>query len=322
MPEKTVFSPQKTSSWKWQIGLAVFLFLVVTMAGGAMGYWANVQETPNPKATEALMEVLVAVQEQFYLGKQALEAQRYEDAKAHFEYVIKADPNFPEAQEKLAETLTGLYAEPSPTPTLNLQITPTVTPTPIIPNQVDLLYQAQHLVKNKEWNVAIEKLQTLRSFHPQYQSTEVDSLLFTSLYYRGMEHIAAGDLAGGLYDLERAARFSVLDKEAQDQKRWASFYLAGTSYWGLDWKKAAYYFGLIVEEAPDFQDASGVTVQQRYREAAKKYAELSAEKSAWCEAERYFRIALDYGAEDALTEKLNKAVEMCKKLQELQEEGE
>lgn len=323
MSENTALSKEKKSSfWKWQIGLAVFFLILITVAGGGIGYWANIQETPNSQATQAMMEVLVAIQEQFYLGKQALDAERYEDAKTHFEYVIRADTNFPEAREKLAEALIGLYTEPSPTPTPNLQITPTITPTPEIPNEVELLYQAQNFVKSKEWALAVETLQALRFFHPEYQPVETDALLFVALYNRGMVCLAEGDLAGGIYNLERAARFGVLDEEAKTKQEWASFYLAGASYWALDWHKAVYYFGLMVDEAPNFQDASGITTQERYREAAWQYAELLSEKTEWCEAESYFRIALEYGGEVTLVEKLNNAAEMCIEMKDFEGDGD
>ena len=323
MSENTALAKEKKSSlWKWQIGLAVFFLLFVTLAGGGIGYWANIQETPNPQATQAMMEMLVAIQEQFYLGKQALEAERYEEAKAHFEYVIRADNNFPEAKERLAEALIGLYTEPSSTPTPNLQITPTITPTLKVPDKAELLYQARALLKSGEWTLAVETLQTLRFFHPEYQLAEIDALLFVALYNRGMAYLAEGDLAGGIYDLERAARFSVLDEEAKNKQEWASFYLAGVSYWELDWRKAAYYFSLMVDEAPDFQDASGITAQERYQEAAWQYAEVLVKKADWCEAERYFKIALEHGGEAALEENLNNAAKMCEEMEDFEEEGD
>ena len=311
-----------SSVWIWQLGLSIMALILITVIGGIMGYRGRVQETENDRALQAIMEAKVAAQEQFYLGNQALEAERYLDAKTHFEYVIKVDANFPGVVEGLSKALIGVYTAPPPTPTPDPQATPTITPTPEIPNEVELLYQAQDFVKNREWSLTIETLQTLRSFHPEYQPTEVDGLLFTALYNRGMAHLEAGDLAGGIYDLERAARFGVLDEEAKNKEEWASFYLAGASYWGLDWRKTAYYFGLIVDEAPSFQDASGMTAQERYREAAQHYAELLAERVEWCEAERYFRIALEYGGGDDLEEKLAKAAEMCARTRDLGGEGD
>ncbi len=300
-----------SSSGKWLLGLSIFVLILIAVGSGIAGFQANLQVEDSGQTAQDMMAAMVAAQEQFVLGNQALDAERYMDAKMHFEYVLKIDPAFPDIEKKLVAALIGIYAEPTQTPAPDPQVTPTITPTPEIPNEAELLYQAQDLVKNREWSLAIETLQALRAFHPEHQPAEVDGLLFTALYNRGMAYIGEGDLAGGVYDLERAARFGVLDVEGQNSLEWASFYLTGVSYWGIDWRKAVYYFSLIVDEAPGFQDASGATVQERYRDAVQQYAESLTEKAEWCEAERYFRIALEYGGEASLEAKVKDAAEMC-----------
>lgn len=309
--------PKTSRSWKWQLGLSIFVLILIAVIGGVMGYQNKTLEIENVQATQAMMSVKVAALEQFSLGDQALEAEEYLQAKTHFEYVLQADPSFPDIDKKLAAALIGLYSQPTATatptvtPTPDPQATPIITPTPEIPDQAELLYQAQDLMKNREWSLAIETLQTLRYYHPAYQSAAVDGLFFTALYNRGMALIEEGDLAGGIYDLERAGRFGTLGEEGQDQLKWASFYLAGRSYWRADWGKAAYYFGLIVEEAPNFQDASGITVEEHYREAAQEYAQRLAEQEDWCEAEHYFRIALAHGGGDNVELRAEEASQLC-----------
>jgi len=305
---------------KWLLGLSIVALILITVVGVIMGYRDQIQETENVRAAQAIMDAKVTAQEQFYLGTRAIKAQRYSDAKTLFEYVILVDPNFPGAVEGLTQALIGIYTEPSPTPTPDPQATPSITPTPEIPNEVELLYQAQDLVKNRVWSLAIETLQTLRSFHPQYQLAEVDDLLFTSLYNRGMAYFKEGDLAGGIYDLERAARFGALDEDAKIKQEWASFYLVGVSHWGLDWGKTVYYFELLTDEAPDFQDASGMTAQERYREAAQHFAELLVNREEWCEAERYFRITLEYGGGNDLGNLLDNATKMCDETKDSEED--
>ena len=291
-------TPSPTSrAWIWQIALSVVALVLITAVGGVMGYGAKSEEDAIAQATQAMMPARAAAQEQFALGVEALESQRFLEAKTHLEYAMLVDPSLPDIDEKLAEALIGIYSEPTPTPMPDPAAT-AVAVTPVIPNAAELLFQAQDLINNGEWSLGIEVLQNLRFFHPEYQPTVVDGLFFSALYNRGMERVGAGDLGGGVYDLEGASRFGSLGAEGQNYLEWASFYLAGVSYWKLDWGKAAYYFGLVVDAAPDFQDSSGVSVRERYREAAQEYAQLLAEKDDWCEAERYFRIAVEHGGED------------------------
>jgi len=285
--------PKGPRRWPW-IVLGILLMFVITAVGGYLGY----QQALTDRAAEAEKQKKVLAATQFQLGIADQEAGRLELARQRYEYVIKLDPVFPGASQKLTEVMVAMSTvkidTPTPVPT------PTVQPTQDLRGEEELFNQAVALLNAGEWQTTIEVLDALRQRNLQYRAVEADGIYYTALRNRGVDKITKkGNLEGGLYDLALAERFAPLDKEAQGYRTWARLYITGAVYWGLDWQKVIEYFAQIYPTFPNMRDGSGWTAADRYRIANVRYADTLLAQEKWCEADGYYQNALAVGGDEA-----------------------
>jgi len=306
-PETQPFQISKSKPRRiWWILGGILFVLLLTAAGAWMGYEKAIQMRVNKQSEQVALEATT----QFQLGVQDMAEKRFDMARQRFEYVIRLDPTFPGAQEKLTEVmfLSSITETPTPAPT------PTpipVTPTPDLRGVEELFTQAVQFINAEEWTQAIDTLDNLRKQNVGYRAVEVDGKYYIALRNRGAERILQeGKLQEGLYDLALAERFGPLDADANGYRVWANLYLTGASYWKVDWAQAAYYFGQIYPYYPGLRDTSGLTSTERYRQAVIGMADQTASGDS-CEAEKLYREALQFGPDPKVDEKLNQAANAC-----------
>jgi tetratricopeptide (TPR) repeat protein len=218
----------------------VLLLVAAVVIAATVGYRAGqVQRRTLLAVTQAR-----AADEQFQRGVEDLAAGRFELARQRFEYVIRLDPAYPNAAQRLAEALVGLD-EPLRTPVPLASATPNLAPVE------ELFTQSLAAHLNGDWDVVIDTLLALRAKDATYRAVEVDGMLFSALRNRGLRRIKTeGLLEEGLYDLSLAERFAPLDNEAQEFRGWARLYLLANSFFGVNWAEATYYFGQVYLAAP------------------------------------------------------------------------
>jgi len=245
LPDSTGESTQPSSVapprrvWRFLRWFVLLLVAAVVMAA-AIGYRAG----QNQRRAVLASTQARAADEQFQRGVEDLAAGRYELARQRFEYVIRLDPTYPNAAQRLAEALVALD-EPLATPL------PLASPTPNLAPVEDLFTQALAAHINGDWDVVIETLLGLRAKDAAYRAVEVDGMLFSALRNRGLKRIRSeGLLEEGLYDLSLAERFAPLDSEAVEYRGWARLYLLANSFFGVNWAEATYYFGQVYLAAP------------------------------------------------------------------------
>ncbi len=101
---------------------ATVLFLIgASASGGLAGYTIG----QSQKQSIGANQVSQSIQEQYQLGLTDFQEGRLEIALQRLEWVIKQDPNYPGAPEKLAQVMSILYATATPT-----QIPPPSLPHP------------------------------------------------------------------------------------------------------------------------------------------------------------------------------------------------
>jgi tetratricopeptide (TPR) repeat protein len=309
MPPSELVMPRERRRFPWLrwVLLMVAVLIGITALSAYLGYQSGIRERTQFEATQ----VAQAVSEQYALGLQDLEAERYEVARQRFEYVIELNPNYPGVTEKLAEVLLALNATATPTP----KPTPTpvpITPTPDLRGEAELFAQAEEHIADEEWSEAITTLETLRKKNPAYEAIQVDGMFYLALRNRGVQKIGLGNLEEGIYDLTLAEGFGPLDTEANSWRTWARYYITGASFWGVDWEQAVYYFGQVAPLTPNLHDGRGWTAAQRYLEALINYAEWLEDQKEWCSAEQQYQTALELGADPALEEARQFAAEKCR----------
>lgn len=221
---------------RWLLLLLVGATAIAALVGYASGEAQRRAELEGSRARVA--------DEQFQLALADLAARRYELARQRLEYVIRIDPSYPNAAQRLAEALVGVDA---PLATL----APPASPTPNLAPVEDLFAQAMGAYLNNDWDVTIDTLLALRAKDARYRSVEVDGMMYSSLRNRGLRRIKAeGLLEEGLYDLSLAERFAPLDSEADEYRGWARMYVLANSFFGVNWSEAVYYFSQVYLGAP------------------------------------------------------------------------
>jgi tetratricopeptide (TPR) repeat protein len=287
------------------------LALIVLVALGALGgFFRAVGDRQSYAATQ----VFLSLQDQFNLGVQDLGAGNYDAAKQRFEYIVKEDPNYPGAAEKLAEALVKLSFTATPVATE----TPTLTPTPDLRNAEVIFSQAQQLVAAQDWDGVVNTLEGLRKSNPGFNTVQVDGMYYVALRNRGVAKILgqgayaqSPNLEGGIYDLTLAEGFGPLDGQAQGFRNFARLYLTGSSFWDLDWTQAEYFFGQVYTQLPNLRDGSGITATERFRQAAIKVGDLYYDKEKYCQAWEHYKPAVDMGVDATTQKKASESYRTC-----------
>jgi len=296
-PEPQSLKPgQKARRWPWIVA-GIFLVILTTVFGGFIGYNIAYQSRLRQQANQ----VALAATTQYQLGLVDLQSGRYEIARQRFESVIRLDPNFPGAKDKLAETMLAMVKVATPTPEDTLTPTVYFTATPDTRSQAEVFDHAQALMKAQDWGNLILTLDILRKMDRNYRPLDVDGMYYMALRFRGVNKIIQqGNLEGGIYDLTLAETFGPLDHDAESYRNWARFYLTGASFWQIDWPKVLEYFGQIYPSLPNLRDGSGYTAIERYRLAAKFYGDELILKEDYCGARDQYRISLSISQDKQL----------------------
>lgn len=303
-PAPGAAAPSGSRRWGWLIGLSLVALLAIAAASAFGGYRSGI----NRRTSFEEAQVAQSVSEQYQLGLQDLQSGRLDLARQRFEYVIRLNPGYPGVTEQLAAVLLELNTTATPTSVP----TPTLTPTPDMRGVEELFSQAQLMLADGKWTEAIDTLLKLRKDDPNFQPVEVDSMLYVALRNRGVQRILSeSDLEGGTYDLALAERFGPLDVEASNNRTWANLYVTGASFWGLDWSQAIFYFGQLLQVAPNLRDATNMTATERYSIAMVKYGDALAASEDWCEAKQQYEAAFNFSSDPAIEQLINDAADEC-----------
>jgi len=287
--------PSRRRRWVWLIPLA----LGVILLAAATGYQVGGRQRQQARAAA----VDLTADEQWRLALEDLQAGRYELARQRIEYVIRLDPTYPEAAQRLAEALVGLR---SPRPTL----LPAATPTPNLAPAEELFTQASQALTAEDWDRTIDTLLTLRAKDFNYRAVEVDGLLYAALRNRGLDRIAQqGLLEEGMYDLSRAELFGPLDEEAENWRSWADLYLLANSYMGANWAQAVYYFSQVYVVAPYLKNDAYI----KYAISSQAYGDLLVSSGDPCADKDYYEQSLLAWENGTLIPTATEAYDLCKK---------
>ncbi len=277
------------------------LLFVALLVGGFGGYFVGTRQRQATQR-EAVAE---RAREQFDLGVEDLQARRFELARQRFEYVIRLDPTYPGAPERLAEALVALRAGTATPMAL-------ATPTPNLAPVGDLFAQALAALERQDWTTAIDTLIGLRAKDGAYRAVEVDGMFYNAFRNRGVQRISEqGLLEEGIYDMSRAERFAPLDRDAGIWRSWAELYLQADSYMGLNWAKAAQYFAEVFAVAPYLRNDTYV----KYATALQEYGEQLLSAGDPCGAEAQFELSLSAWLNETLGPTATEAWVLCEQSQ-------
>jgi len=277
--------------------LGIFLSVVIGFSIYG-GYRAGITERDHIAATAQFLEV----RRQYDLAIEDLAAGRPAMAIQRLEFILTAEPNFPSAAQRYND-LQATARAPTATPT------PLPTPTQVVTVQdaPKVLAEAQTAINAKDWDTAIQKINALRFGAPSYEPLRVNNLLYTALRNRGVNTIQTGKLELGLTDLDEASKIGGLDTESLQYQQWATIYINGVSYWGLNWGRTTRDFDLLYKLAPNFRDT-----KTRARDAHLTYASVLLGKNDSCNAALEYAAAFAIENNSATDDKRKAAEEACK----------
>ena len=310
-PKLKLMQLSKNISWLSWIVVGIFILISAATAGLGLGYVSG----ENARDMEDKIADAVDIQTQFELGKSDYEAGNYDLASQRLEYVIQKEPDYPGAKELLEKTLEQMVdvviqvtviVQPSATPT------PDASPTPDTRAVDEIFAVAQKYLREKDWDMLIQTILSLRDSDPAYRVNLVDRFLYLALYFRGSNRIIeAGDLEGGLYDLSLAEKFAPLDSNAEVYRGWARLYQIGMSFWAVYPDQSVYYFSQLAAAAPYLHDLSGVPAINRYRMALVQYGDLLVVGEDWCGAADQYNLAQSIFFRSRLSATVSEINEKC-----------
>jgi tetratricopeptide (TPR) repeat protein len=283
-----------------------FLIIALSLAGvlalaATAGYYAGSSEHDRAAATAQAAEL----GRQFQLGLDDLSAGRPSLAVQRFEFILAINPAYPGAAQKLAEARAAL-----PPGVSTAQATDLPSPTMIItvgPDTARQLFEAaQSAFSDKKWDEALQKIGALRVIDQNYERAAVHSMQFKALQFRAIAYIDAGKLELGLADLDQASKMGSLTEDAQQHQQWAEIYIAGVSYWGLNWARTVETFQLLYKIAPYFRDTS-----TRLHDAQLAYARQLDAQGQPCDAVVHYSEALKLQPDPAVNDKQTAAQNAC-----------
>lgn len=296
-------SPKKNKKWPW-----ILLGLAFLIAGAGLGWWIGYQTAVQNRLDAETTQILMDAATQYELGVQDLEAGRLDVARKRFEYVVEINPTFPGIEEKLVEVMVAQANISTPTAIPS----PTLTPTPDMRGEQELLDQAYAQLKNNEWTEAINTVEALRQMNISYKSVAADGIYYSALRNRGVNRILIeGSLEPGLYDLALSERFGPLDLDAQSYRTWARYYISGASFWRIDWAKVVDIFAQIYPAFPNLRDGSGLTATERFRQASIAYGDQLAIAGDYCAAQVQYENALALVPDERVSQSATEAYDHC-----------
>ena len=282
---------------------AVGLFAILAIAAGIAimaygGYRAGVKQRAAVVATEVANEVKM----QYSLAIQDMEIGQSGVALQRLEYILKVNPDYPDAADLLAqarEDASGLAVR-------------SVQPTEVLQRDEDRMSAEDRFkllvlaYEMKDWSDTVQRASDLKVTNVDHRSEIVDGMLFVSLRNRGIERIDSGLLELGLTDLEHSEQIMSLDNVALQRRRWASLYLAGMAFWELNWQLVIDNFSVLNEIAPNFHDARSLL-----REAHIFYGKELVQGQESCLAKEQFVAALKIAVDSKIEDQLSAAEEKC-----------
>lgn len=272
-------------SWAMTAGMIAGAVLIVIIVVAGLAVWQGFQERSRINRSVAT--------EHYEQGLEYLAQGQYDLARAEFEIVLQIDPAHREAPAKLAEAQAHGNSQPTPSAG-NSQ------------NLVLLYNEARQSYNEGDWDAVITKLQQLQSLDPNYEKEDIAALLAEAYYRAGLELVDENRMEEAVRYFSRSQELNPGNPDVYEQRRLASLYLSGMTYWGANWSGVIENLTVLHEIKPEYKD-----VQQKLQEAHITYADILLEKGDWCAARDHYASAVAIRPRDDIESKRRTATDYC-----------
>jgi tetratricopeptide (TPR) repeat protein len=187
-----------------------------------------------------------------------------EDAVAGIGELLNASADPPQVVVEAAATEQPVQPEPTPT-----------SPDPLTSVWAD----AQALYNAGRWEDAIVRLRQVRLANADFQSEQVEEMLFTSYVSLGTEKNNSGSLEEAVTLFDRALELRPDAAEIRSMRDSTAQYVDALTYWYADWPRVIELLSDLYLSDPEYRD-----IRQRLQKAHLEYAESLSRQSDWCAA--------------------------------------
>lgn len=269
------------------IVLSIALLVVLVIVGlGAAGVYYGLQDRDRTERRVAARHYDRALDH--------LEEGNLELAVAELEHAVALDPGNEEMVNKLEEVRQQLEGVPTATPQLQQE------------TKAAYFEELESAYTQNDWQRALEAADQLLILDSSYRQEEVEQMLFTSLYRRGLELVEQDRLQEAVRLFDRALALQPDDIRVSRARDLATLYTTAMSYWGADWARAIESLSELYTLDPQYKD-----VEQRLFEAYVKHGDILMEEEAWCQAAEEYAEALEIEDDAQVEEKLEQAMAQC-----------
>ncbi len=296
LPHRRISSlAQVFSSSALLMGTIACVLVTALLLAAAGGVVAGQKE----RSIHATQTTAADLHLQFRLGLADMEQGRYELAAQRFRWVLERAPEYPGAADWLgvAERMLAQASAPAPT---------AVVPTSSAETLDERFAEAQAYFNSGQWEPAIARLQEIQAIDPRYREVEVKEMLYTALSTLGLIYVRGDRLEEGILLLNQAEKIRPLDDQAAGERYLATLYIAGKTYWNLNWPVVIANFEAIREVAPYYRDVTDLLW-----EAYVKYGDQLVLQGTPCDGEEQYRLALNLRWDGTLADTANQAHEAC-----------
>lgn len=298
-PSQPFRSPQPARSKKrpftlW-LGYALIGFALLSFYYGGLA-WLGFRAGDAEKTTKIAAETAENLTRQLELAQQNFAEGNYTLTQRRLDYILSVDSSNPEALALRDEVnnAQAFLLTPSPTPAPTATPTPTTVPSPTpVPPTPDpaLLEETQAAAWQKlqaelpSLNIEdqIQQLEIFRAQYPTYNNRESGQQLYDLYVSRGVDLIRGNAVERGLLILAKAEALGDLPDAVQGEIYIAEQYIAGISYYDVNWPLYISYFRPLCQVAPLYQDSCGKLAEGLASAATNSYL-----ASDWCQAATYY----------------------------------
>ena len=295
-----VIKEPRPSRWRWLL-IAILVLsaaLVMVIGAGIWGYYDGLKDREETLRVQAL--------EHYSAGVAHMQNAQYVLAQAEFEESLRLQPDLKQAWDKLRETQARMMTLPTPTSMAMPAAAPSPTPEAESLDLDSLLSEARDLYRAGNYLEAISQIERILGIDPDYESAQVEDILFNCYYRQALALISEERLEEAIHLLDLALALRPEDAAAKMERDLAAGYLTALGYWGAEWRLASLRFLKLYEIRPDYRD-----VASRLFEARVEEADLLSQNGDWCSAVEWYDLALQMRSDQVLAAKREEMVDYC-----------
>lgn len=228
---------------------------------------------------------------------------RLQDAVAEYRRVLMLEPGNETALtaiQTIVDQATGgvLAAAPvtgtnpsavaaAPTPSAGAVMAATAT-IPASAETTTLYEQARMVYGTGQWEEAVTLLLQLQQQAPEFQSEQIEEMLYSAYVNLAAAADQADDLELAIEYVDKALALRPSSSALQAARAIAANYVEALRQEGTDWARAVELFEAVYAQDPNYRD-----VAERLNTARFAYGDALALAKEWCKAEEQYTLAIE-----------------------------